>query len=447
MKVFLCLTVLSVAVTHLQASQLPPKVVEARDGLKNELHSMAQMLPNGIEGLKIADHHLSDDLHGVFEDFLTQNRASIDTVLQILQLVDHEIGNVIPGCQELWSLQEAVTSNGNLVYEQVTKPLVNSVSQLCQAVSESRLIDVEQLMERVEQAADHYRVAIDRVLQEIQIVSSELDQDRITAHISLNMDKVRSRLNEINGTLLRDMDRNFTSFIAGWIRKQKEFTSLLPEFATDWEEVEQVSAFMRSLDNETGVLQDELEEFIEDWIEILDLVLESVHNVSIQVRQLFLDEPLEDFLDGSTDLTCVAESIKFVDKYSFSLVDDFFRCVDFEDDMMRSYRQITSMLTSTDKAVSFIFESYKKCASMEQMFPDSLVACIDELGHFLNETENFVQLKANEIYFHVEDAMIFNEVTIEACLQMEVRKAVLEIADRTLRYNECKTRYAEEMLP
>lgn len=59
---------------------------------------------------------------------------------------------------------------------------------------------------------------------------------------------------------------------------------------------------------------------------------------------------------------------------------------------------------------------------------------MDEL---LEQTQEFVEHKTSEIYYHVEDALIFNGVMIEACLGNKLRESVLSFGKQVQQYYSC----------
>ncbi|XP_055544803.1 uncharacterized protein LOC129729916 [Wyeomyia smithii] len=421
------------------ASQLPSKAIETKETLLHELHSLQEVIPNGYHVKNSANSENVIKVQNLFEEFLQQNQDSISAVLRVLKLVDHDAENVILDCIRIFDLE--VLSSANIIFEHVSKPLLFQVRDLCELVAAGRLDTIETVLEKVEREAADYRVRLDETMQDIAFVSSQLSGDHITDKVHSKEELIWTQLERLNQTFRAQLDSTFTNYFTRWIGKYKKFASMLPEgFGSDEQSgIVTLFDFLDFLDNETSVLQDELQDFLDYWVYIVEESLESVTNGSLEVVYFLQDYPIERLLNGETDLKCVTAYYSNLDRTLLNFLDNFYECVEYEQEMSKAFRQLESVLDSTDKAVQFIFDSYITCGKLSEKFKDELALdeCLQDLSEPLEQTEEFVERKANEIYYHVEDAMVFSGVIMGACVHMKARDAILEVGEKFGNFDKC----------
>ncbi|XP_053691286.1 uncharacterized protein LOC128739809 [Sabethes cyaneus] len=424
------------------ANQLPPKVIETRETLLHDLHSLQEVIPKDRLVHNAGSTENAAKVQNLFDEFLLQNQDSISAVLRVLKLVDRSAENVIQDCVRIFDLE--VLSSANVIFEHVSKPLLFEVRDLCELIAAGRLDTVEVALEKVEREAANYRTKLDQTLQDIALVSSQLAGDHITDRVQFKEETIWTQLQQLNQTFREELDRSFSKYFNVWIGKYKKFAASLPEGFDSDENLGVVALFdfLDLLDNETSVLQDELEEFLDYWVYLVEESLESVTNGSLEVVDFLQDYPLERLLDGETSLKCVSAYYQNLDQTLLTFLDNFYQCVEYDQEMSKAFHQLESILNSTDKAVEFVLDSYITCGKLVEKFNGELdlEECLEDLSELLEQTEEFVERKANEIYYHVEDALVFSEVIMGACVHMRARDAILEVGERLSNFDKCNIR-------
>ncbi|XP_055640558.1 uncharacterized protein LOC129777970 [Toxorhynchites rutilus septentrionalis] len=433
---------LSIAVlSNTAKAQLPHKVIEMKDSLFHEIQSLAEVIPeNRFPHANTRESNV--EVHRLLDEFLFLNQESIGSVLHVLKLVDHNMENVIQDCERV--LNMCSLESTNVVFNHVTKPLLLKVRDLCELVATNRADEIEISLETIEREAATYRRTLDQTLKDISLVSGHLESDFFQANAQQREDLILGNLQQVNQTLSKEVDQYFTNFSTNWIGKYKNLTMLIPEgLSRDQPEINALYDFMEFLDNETSVLQDDLVEFMDYWSYLVEETLESVTNGTELIVDFLRDYPLEELLSGKTPLNCVALYYSNFEHIILNMLNEFYRCVEYELEMTKAFGQITSVLDPTDKAINFMLDSYITCAKLTGHFGDDfgLADCLEDLGELLDQTREFVEHKTSEIYYHVEDAMIFNGVIMGACVHMKARDTALQIAGKMQSFDNCSKSY------
>ncbi|XP_058818374.1 uncharacterized protein LOC131681554 [Topomyia yanbarensis] len=434
-------TILGLALLVLAAeAQLSPKVIETKETFLHELHSLQDVIPKD-RTVHTNEHQSALEIYRIFDEFLTQNQESIDAVLRVLKLIDHNLENVIQDCVKIFDLDSL--DSINVLFVQVTKPLLYEVRDLCELITGKRVDEVEIALEQIERHAADYRQRLDQALKDIASVTGQVGGDHFNDRIQLKETQLLTHLEMLNNTFSTEMDQNFTKYFTKWIGKYKQFTSMIPDSvgydANDQPGIAALFNFLDFLDNETSVLQTELDEFLSYWVDLVDETLDSVTNGSLEVVDFLENYPLENFLNGEASLKCTAEYYQNLEGTILAVLDEFYWCVDYEQEMMKAFLQIGSVLDSTDKAVDFVLDSYITCAKLAGQFGSDLELeeCLADLDELLDQTSEFVERKCNEIYYHVEDAMVFSGVIMGACVHMKARDAVFQVGGKLTGFDEC----------
>ncbi|XP_058453575.1 uncharacterized protein LOC131431730 [Malaya genurostris] len=421
-------------------AQLPPKVIETKESLLNELHSLQDVIPPNY-AIRSNEHQNAQEINRIFEEFLVQNQESIDAVLRVLKLIDHELENVIQDCIKIFDLDSLDSSN--VLFVQVTKPLLYEVKVLCELITDKQIDEVEAALSQVEHHAVDYRQRLDQVMKDMASVSGQLDGDHFKSRIELKTMQISTHLQALNRTFLTEIDQNFTKYMDKWMEKYKKFASMVPngveDDVNDRAEIVALFDFVDYLNNETSVLQDELAEFLDYWVELVDETLDSVTNGSLEIVDFLENHPLENFITGDASLKCVSSYYQNLDETILLVLDGFFRCVDYEQEMTKAFQQIDSVLDSTNKAVNFLLDSYITCIKLVGQFGGDfeLKECLADLEELLDGTSEFVEHKSTEIYYHTEDAMVFTGVIMGACVQLKAREAVSQLGGKMIDFDAC----------
>ncbi|KXJ75832.1 hypothetical protein RP20_CCG010917 [Aedes albopictus] len=406
-------------------ANLPPQVMELKDSLMHEMQTLQRVIP----GHHPVDHRTDHQVQSVMDEFLALNQNSIDAILRVLMLIDHDLSNAIHDCERVADLPSL--DSGNVIFDWVTKPLLMRVRELCGLISSNAVEQVENSLEAVQIEASFYRQRLDASLKNIAIVSSRLESDIFEERSRLEGKNILYVLERVNTTLMAELDETFTKYLSKWTELYRKLTEVVPEQVVmtldEYPTVAMVYDFFDFLDNETTVLHGEMHELMDYWMELVEEALEGVTNSTIETDGFLREYPLEMFLNGKTNFDCVARYFQGFDERVLYSVKNYYRCIDYADEMSKAFRRIDSVLDSADKAIGFIMETYINCATFMQTFEDNLPLeeCLMEMQDLLNQTQEFIVDKSIEIYNYVIDGMSLNQVTIGACLYAQVVEVML----------------------
>ncbi|XP_062556166.1 uncharacterized protein LOC134221012 [Armigeres subalbatus] len=406
-------------------ANLPPKVLELKDSLMHEMQALQSVIP----GHHPVDHRTDHQVQTIMDEFLALNQNSIDAILRVLVLIDHGLANAIHDCERVAGLPSLESDNA--IFEWVTKPLLLKVRDLCGLISSNAIDQVEASLEGVELEASLYRRRLDGTLKDIAIVSGRLESDILEERSRQEEKKASDQLRQVNETLTVELDATFSKYSMKWMELYRNLANVIPEEIVmtldKYPSVAMVYDFFDFLDNETAVLQSEMHELLDYWIDLVEEAMDGVSNSTIETDGFLREYPLELFLEHKTKLDCVARYFQGYDSRVLYSVNKYYRCVDFSAEMNKAFRRIDTILESADKAIEYIMETYVNCATFIQQFQNDLPLeeCLSEIHDLLNQTQAFVEYKSDEIYNHVVDGMMLNEVTINACLYAQVVEVML----------------------
>ncbi|XP_001862178.2 uncharacterized protein LOC6044712 [Culex quinquefasciatus] len=417
-------------------AQLPPKVIKMKESLSKELQSIPEVVSKHRSN-HAAQIETNARVHQLFNEFIEQNQHGLDAVLRVLQLIDHDLENVIQDCVRIFDIESLQSSNR--IFVNVTKPLLDQVERLCQIVTENRIEELEASLEQVERTARCYREQLDQTLKDIAVILSKLEDSSFSTRIQSKEVQMLDHLSSLNSSLLEPIEQNFTNYFSKWISGYRNFTLSIPEdFSEEQPDVSNLFDFLDFLDNETSILQGELHEFLEFWFSEIEEVVLAISNGTEEVVGFLKVKLLDDLLDGNSELKCAASYLQLIDPAILDMFNGFYQCVEFEEEMTKAFQQVSSVLDSTDKVITFLMRSYLTCAKVVAEFDEfTLDDCLLGMDELLEQTQEFVEHKTSEIYYHVEDALIFNGVMIEACLGNKLRESVLSFGKQVQQYYSC----------
>ncbi|XP_065082899.1 uncharacterized protein LOC135705218 [Ochlerotatus camptorhynchus] len=403
-----------------QQQLLPARVMEMKDTLMHELQTLQDLIP----GKHRADHQNDHEVQVIIDEFLAQNQESIEVVLRVLKLIDHDLENVIHDCERVFDLK--TLSSANVIFGSVTKPLLVKVRDLCNLVAENRVDLLEAGLEAVEVEAFTYRGNLDQALQDIAVVSSQLESAVFVERALHGHEYILTSLKQVDQMFAEEISRNISMYSTKWLQLVRDFNAIISDNAViDLDKHPEIATLydvFDSLDNETTVLQEDMKDLMQLWVDLVEDVLVGLFNITEESDDYIREHALECFLNGEMRLTSVANYYRNLNHIMLHSLDKLYRCVDFEKEMGYAFRWMQPILASTDKAIGYIMKTYMSCAMMTEQVKSDLPfeMCEEEASGMFRKTQEFVESKVIEIYNHVIEAIELNEVTIEACLYAQL---------------------------
>ncbi|XP_001655572.2 uncharacterized protein LOC5575189 [Aedes aegypti] len=406
-------------------ANLPPKVMELKDSLMHEMQTLQHVIP----GNHPVDHRTDHQVQDVMDEFLALNQNSIEAILRVLMLIDHDLTNAIHDCERVADLRSLDSTN--MIFEWVAKPLLLRVRELCGLISSNAVEQVEESLEAVQLEASVYRRKLDDTLKGIAIVSVGLKSDVFEERSKQISGSILGQLKRVNETVTAELDGTFTKYFTKWAELYRKLTEMIPERVVmaldEYPTVAMVYDFFDFLDNETTVLHGEMHELMDYWVELVKEAAEGVTNSTVETDGFLREYPLELFLNRKARFDCVARYFHGFNERVLYSVDRYYGCVDFAAEMNKAFRRVDTVLDSVDKAIEFITETYINCATFAEKFEDNVPVeeCLMEMHDLLNQTKIIIEDQSIDIYNYVIDGMSLNQVAIGACLYAQVVEVML----------------------
>ncbi|XP_053660415.1 uncharacterized protein LOC128709444 [Anopheles marshallii] len=254
---------------------------------------------------KVSMHLSFEHLINVFHEFERQNQESITAILRVLALVDHTLENTIQDCEKVFHLPSL--DSENVLFRDVSRPLLLRVELLCQHVASGDLSEVEATMVAVEQEANSYRQRLDETKRYMQIVLHEVSNIEETSTISSKIDKIFDEIEPLNSTFRESIMAATGNLLP---RQQAVCDEILEVFRDTIDEAdvfEVITDFAMFLSNETELLVEDLTEQLDEWVfqtsNMINAFEEGLKNITFEL----IDSPIESFLQNESSLKCLAE--------------------------------------------------------------------------------------------------------------------------------------------
>ncbi|ETN60276.1 hypothetical protein AND_008107 [Anopheles darlingi] len=427
---------------------ISPQVIATQQALYRELQLLEQSPLHSEQSLPSdgkPQQQTREELRSVFREFERQNQESLTTILQVLALVDHTLENTIKDCAKIFDLSSL--ERNNVIFRQVTRPLLVQVEQLCQLLASEQLDQLETTMERVEREATIYRKRLDQTQQHMRYVKGWLD-DREPAGASLLEQRVAelySRWLQANTTVHREV-RIAIDLAIGKLRhainESHGAGNFNGEEDPDFRPI--IDNFALRFENETSELAVDLLEVFDEWLNQTEELIDVVSAELMSILDRIVEIPVKALLRGETTLGCLAEYAGYGSVNSVRIeVENIYECLSDEGDMLSSLAVTKRLLELTGREVQVLLQGLAHCTArrspseMDEFVMSLLANCSDAASIILEGAGEFVASKMNEIYYHFEDMMNFSELKMEACLYGKARELILDVFSVNQHYQHC----------
>ncbi|XP_035895150.1 uncharacterized protein LOC118504596 [Anopheles stephensi] len=422
-------------------AKISPKVISLQQVLYKELQALEK------SALITHPHHstphesASSQLRTVFHEFEHQNQESITAILRVLALVDHTLENTIQDCEKVFHLPSLESEN--VLFREVTLPLLIHVETLCQRVAEQDLSAIELTMEMVEREASLYRLRLDDTKQNMRTVLDELDSNLESISLSSKVDSLYEEIELMNRTISVSTMAATGRFLE---RQQYIIDSLVQLEASnsDHRLVETVVSFMTLLQNETALLVEDLSEQLDSWFNQTASMIGVVADEVQYIPRDLMESPIESFLRKESSLQCLVEysNQKVVEKMTHGL-ESILQCFSITTNTERSFVMANQLLNETGDEVGRILEDILHChQSTKRDGYDAddygeIANCFEMSNSILEAMEDYIDSKMDEIFFHVQLAMHLNELKMETCVYYKSREMMLAVSLVNHQYRKC----------
>ncbi|XP_049287451.1 uncharacterized protein LOC125765945 [Anopheles funestus] len=380
-------------------------------------------------------------LRTVFHEFEHQNQESITTILRVLALVDHTLENTIQDCEKVFHLPSL--DSANVLFRDVTRPLLLRVETLCQQIASGSVDEIESTMVTVEREANSYRKRLDETKRNMQIVLHALDNSVEIFSLSNEFDVLFEDIERINSTIRESILTAANNLLT----KQRLIGDEILQLRGTNDDADMYAAitnFMKLLDNETELLVEDLAEQLNDWFnqtaDMFNLVQEEIRNIP---REL-MEYPMESFLQHETSLKCLAEcsNQNAVEKIQENL-ESILQCFNIANDTERPFELVYHHLSQTADNVQLVMQDILHCH--QSTFRDGydvndledIPSCFALAQSILDAMEDFMESRMDEISFHVDLSMYYNELKMETCVFYRAREMMLSVSSLNHHYRKC----------
>ncbi|XP_053671549.1 uncharacterized protein LOC128721779 [Anopheles nili] len=368
-------------------------------------------------------------LRRVFHEFERQNQDSITAILRVLALIDQTLENTIQDCEKVFHLPSLESEN--VLFREVTRPLLLRVEKLCQQISSKDIASIEATMEEVEMEANVYQRLLGETMSDMRSLQHELDiADRWSLDISVpaKIDALFDQMALVNSTICTEITAAFGSFVDHQRSLGETIGQNMRPEDND-ELILAVSNYVTFLQNETTLLVQDIIEDLDDWFNETDVFLNLVAAEAANLPHKLLESPIEEFLLGESSLRCLAEFSNHVTVQRMSQeLASILRCFNVSSDTKKPFDMALHLLSQLDSDIQLTLRGILTCqqsASFEGLDIDdyrNIMSCSEVTQSVLEAMENLIDAKLEEIVMHIDASMYFNE------LQMEIlsRSSVLE---------------------
>uniref|UniRef100_A0A182QNQ0 Protein TsetseEP domain-containing protein n=1 Tax=Anopheles farauti TaxID=69004 RepID=A0A182QNQ0_9DIPT len=420
------------------STKISPKVIALQRLLYSELQHLERSAFVTAPNHTPADESVLSQLGTVFHEFERQNQESISAILRVLALVDHTLENTIQDCEKVFHLPSLESEN--ILFRAVTKPLLMDVEKLCRQITSADVDALEATMEAVEREANGYRERLEQTKQNMAIVMNELNlfMDNSVQNKMLNLHDTIEAANATIYGAIKAATKSFSD------RQRTISDAILQSRVTEESEdlFEAVSSFMLFLANETRLLELDLTEQLDDWLNQTQTMIGVVADELMPLN--LMEAPIGLFLRGESSLACLADfkNPKAIQEMSQGL-DGVFQCFNITTDTERPFRMAIDLLGLADGDVASTLEGIFNCH--ESTLRDGynaadlgdIQSCVQTSKPILEALQEFVESKMDEISFHVDISTYFNELKIETCVYYKAREMMLGVSRINQLYRKC----------
>ncbi|XP_052863752.1 uncharacterized protein LOC128270393 [Anopheles cruzii] len=430
---------------HIEAI-IPSKVIDLQQVLYGEL----QLLERSSLNVQSRSPHSGQayaDLRTVFDEFERQNQESISAILRVLALVDHTLENTIKDCAKIFDL--SALDSRNVIFRDVTRPLLVRVEELCQLLASDQLDNLEPIMEAVEKEASLYRVRLDATKRSIDGVLSWLGKEVPQLWIAKRVDETFARWQLTNSTAyLKIMPA-----IASTIDRQRSVYVLLSQ-ASLKDSIESqnflssVDRFMSLLANETELLENDVAVELQGWLNETEEMVQIVAEEAVTILNNLLNAPASAFLQGESSLDCLAEYYAQSATHNiWSGVDNVFGCFNNDKEILGAFEMASQLLGIAERDIHYVLQGLASCSTRAAPaeIDIDLMNCSEAAKSILEVAEEFVVTKMNEVYFHIADALNFGELKLETCLYEKARHLLLDVYIVNQQYRDCNAQQEPQL--
>uniref|UniRef100_A0A182TAN6 Protein TsetseEP domain-containing protein n=1 Tax=Anopheles maculatus TaxID=74869 RepID=A0A182TAN6_9DIPT len=422
-------------------AEISPKVISLQQVLSAELQKLEKSAFVTNPHHTTPQESASSRLRTVFHEFEHQNQESISAILRVLALIDHTLENTIQDCEKVFHLPSHESEN--VLFREVTLPLLRHVETLCQRIAEQDLSAIESSMEVVEQEASHYRIRLEETKQHMQTVLDELNSNLNTFSLSSKVDSLYEEIELMNRTICESTMGAIGRFLA---RQQYTADSFVQLEASnsDTRMEENVLNFMIFLQNETQLLAEDLGEQLDSWFNQTAAMISVVAEEAQYIPYDLMESPIDSFLRKESSLKCLAEfsNQKAVEKMKQGL-DSILQCFSITGNTELPFLMANNLLNETGDDIYRILEDILHCyQSTERDGYDAddygeIANCFEMSNSILEAMEDYIDSRLDEIFYHVQLAMHLNEIKMETCVYYRSREMMLAVSLVNHRYRKC----------
>uniref|UniRef100_A0A182VYB0 Cytochrome P450 n=1 Tax=Anopheles minimus TaxID=112268 RepID=A0A182VYB0_9DIPT len=422
-------------------AKISPKVISLQQVLYSELQTLEKSALVTHPTYTTPNEGVLYRLRSVFHEFERQNQESITAILRVLALVDHTLENTIQDCEKVFHLPSL--DSENVLFRDVTRPLLLHVEALCQQIASKDLDEIEATMVTVEQEANSYRIRLDETKRNMQIVLQEVDNGVESFSIRSKVDELFNEIELINSTIHRSIVASVENLRT---RQQSICDEILQIQGTndDANMAVAIESFMEFLDNETELLVEDLAEQLDDWFNQTANMINAVEEEMREIPRDLMESPVESFLQNESSLKCLAEysTRKAVENMRQGL-ESILHCFIIANDTERPFEMAYNQLTQTDgdiqQTLQDILHCHQSTVRDDYNVDDfgNMASCFEMTKPILEALQDFVDSKMDEIFFHVDISMYYNELKMETCVYYKAREMMLSLSSINHQYQKC----------
>uniref|UniRef100_A0A182P011 Uncharacterized protein n=1 Tax=Anopheles epiroticus TaxID=199890 RepID=A0A182P011_9DIPT len=201
---------------------------------------------------------------------------------------------------------------------------------------------------------------------------------------------------------------------------------------------------MAFLENETELLAEDLIEQLDDWFNETANLINIVEEEVTALPHTLMEAPIESFLQQESSLKCLAEynNRKAVENMWHGL-ERILQCFHIGNDTERPFEMAKSLLSMAGGDIQLTLEEILRCheSTLREGYDTNdygdMTSCYEMSKSILEAMQDFVDSKLDEIYFHVEISMYYNELKMESCVYYRAREMMLDVSEANHRYRKC----------
>ncbi|XP_053668454.1 uncharacterized protein LOC128718863 [Anopheles marshallii] len=422
--------------------KLSPRVISLQQVMFSELQTIEKsaFITHPLHATSNAN--ALSRLRSVFHEFERQNQESITAILRVLALVDHTLENTIQDCEKVFHLPSL--DSENVLFRDVSRPLLLRVELLCQHVASGDLSEVEATMVAVEQEANSYRQRLDETKRYMQIVLHEVSNIEETSTISSKIDKIFDEIEPLNSTFRESIMAATGNLLP---RQQAVCDEILEVFRDTIDEAdvfEVITDFAMFLSNETELLVEDLTEQLDEWVfqtsNMINAFEEGLKNITFEL----IDSPIESFLQNESSLKCLAElgNHKAMHKMT-QTAESMLQCFSIANDPKRPLEMVYHQLGEMADEVQLTLQDIVHCHQSTlrddydaKIFED-MASCFEMTQLTLEAMETFVESKMDGILLNVDTTMYYNVLKMATCFYYRARETMFAFASINHQYQTC----------